>query len=657
MKKIVFLMLISFLIVSCRKDKNEPEQNKYSISGIVQKGPFIQGSEVRIQEFNDDLTANGSSYFTETNDDFGSFELKNEISEGYIDIATTGFYFNEIEGKLSNSLIKLKGLSYLNENKILNINILTTLAYDRIKYLISNDNLSFDVASVKAQKEVLKMFYIEIPDNQMLSFEELDLSKSGLNNSILLAISSILQFNNSEAELSELVKKMSDDIKEDGTLDSELFKTKIRESSMGLDIPSIIGNLIKRYSDLGLPTIIPNFEDYVDTDGDGVINMNETADPVFSPPSGVYTHDTIIIISVATEGASIYYTVDGSEPDTTSGLYADPIQISGDGAQLTLKAIAKHPNLDISQVVTANYSIEYPVIMPFFNIQEGTYSHDLEITLHTTQNNSTIYYTTDNSIPDMHSTRYENPIHLERDSSFLTITAIAYKDGYRSQVVSNHYLINYEPAPSPVFSKLANTYNSDILVTLSAQGGTIYYTTDGSHPTLNSPVYSSPFTIENDGTRLLIRAIAKSEHTKISYVSACYYSIDYSYDPDDYNTELTISDYQNSIVGTWIGNEKTPWINPINIEVTFRSDGTYTSKSLVPGYVAFYYGDDNEVNPYSIFDINADGSATGTLARFDGSCIGSLKYIKFSDDLNVLKFDFYHLNQNGQLRYELTRVR
>src|SRR4051812_32243331 len=54
------------------------------------------------------------------------------------------------------------------------------------------------------------------------------------------------------------------------------------------------------------------------------------------------------------------------------------------------------------------------------------------------------------------------------------------------------------PAPAPNFTPPGGTYNGpQLMVTMSdsLQGATIYFTTDGSTPTLNSPVYQGPIAI------------------------------------------------------------------------------------------------------------------------------------------------------------------
>jgi hypothetical protein len=81
------------------------------------------------------------------------------------------------------------------------------------------------------------------------------------------------------------------------------------------------------------------------------------------------------------------------------------------------------------------------------------------------------------------------------------------------------------PAPTPNFSPPAGTYNGPqqvITITDGLQGATIYFTTDGSMPTLASPVYGGPFAI-NRSTR--VEAIAISNGYQTSGVAVADYTL------------------------------------------------------------------------------------------------------------------------------------
>jgi hypothetical protein len=75
--------------------------------------------------------------------------------------------------------------------------------------------------------------------------------------------------------------------------------------------------------------------------------------PTFSPPAGSYT--TALSVSIATTpGASIYFTLDGTTPTTSSSLYSAPLSIS---STTTVKAIAAESGYTASSVTTAVYNI------------------------------------------------------------------------------------------------------------------------------------------------------------------------------------------------------------------------------------------------------------------------------------------------------------
>lgn len=61
-------------------EDEKPDIPEYSINGSVQKGQFIQGSVVTIQELNERLQPTGKSYQTQILDDMGSFELTSDIA-------------------------------------------------------------------------------------------------------------------------------------------------------------------------------------------------------------------------------------------------------------------------------------------------------------------------------------------------------------------------------------------------------------------------------------------------------------------------------------------------------------------------------------------------------------------------------------------------
>lgn len=98
--------------------------------------------------------------------------------------------------------------------------------------------------------------------------------------------------------------------------------------------------------------------DWLSNGADQYVEANtieKVEDPVFSVPAGVYYEAQSVAISSATPDASIYYTIDGSVPTTSSLLYEQPVLVS---ESLTLKAIAVKDGFSSSVVVSAAYDIK-----------------------------------------------------------------------------------------------------------------------------------------------------------------------------------------------------------------------------------------------------------------------------------------------------------
>ncbi len=76
--------------------------------------------------------------------------------------------------------------------------------------------------------------------------------------------------------------------------------------------------------------------------------------PTFSPAPGTYTASQSVSLSDITSGATIYYTIDGSTPTTSSAKFGAPILVS---TTTTIKAIAAASGYNNSAVTSGTYTI------------------------------------------------------------------------------------------------------------------------------------------------------------------------------------------------------------------------------------------------------------------------------------------------------------
>lgn len=82
--------------------------------------------------------------------------------------------------------------------------------------------------------------------------------------------------------------------------------------------------------------------------------IEQLAKPTFTPDGGTFTSAQSVTISAA-EGATIYYTTNGSDPTTSSTKYASAITVS---KTTTIKAIAVKDGYANSDIATATYTIK-----------------------------------------------------------------------------------------------------------------------------------------------------------------------------------------------------------------------------------------------------------------------------------------------------------
>ncbi|WP_400259679.1 chitobiase/beta-hexosaminidase C-terminal domain-containing protein [Candidatus Methanomassiliicoccus intestinalis] len=88
------------------------------------------------------------------------------------------------------------------------------------------------------------------------------------------------------------------------------------------------------------------------------VQQNQVATPVFTPSSGTYDGKQNVAITCATDGATIYYTIDGIEPTIDSTIYTDVITIE---KNTIIKAIAVKDGMTSSAIATASYIINYQI--------------------------------------------------------------------------------------------------------------------------------------------------------------------------------------------------------------------------------------------------------------------------------------------------------
>src|SRR6202008_3432468 len=99
-------------------------------------------------------------------------------------------------------------------------------------------------------------------------------------------------------------------------------------------------------------------------------------------PSGTYTN-TVLTISDATPGATIYYTLNGTTPTTSSAVYKNPLTLN-DSKIYKVEAMAAATGYANSAIATAQYVIQPYEARPKFSPPGGAYTTPQMVTLSAT---------------------------------------------------------------------------------------------------------------------------------------------------------------------------------------------------------------------------------------------------------------------------------
>jgi len=140
--------------------------------------------------------------------------------------------------------------------------------------------------------------------------------------------------------------------------------------------------------------------------------------PTALPAGGVYNETKNVSLS-AEANATIYYTIDSTDPTTSSTVYTSPISIS---ATVTLRAIAVDAAGNVSTIMVEVYTIDTtPPAAPVASPAGGSYTSAQSISL-SAESGAAIRYTLDGSTPTVASALYSSVIAI---SSSKTLKAIA----------------------------------------------------------------------------------------------------------------------------------------------------------------------------------------------------------------------------------------
>lgn len=273
-KKIFYLSTVFVLALSSCSDNNEREDSftpkVFNVMGKVEKGPMIRGSHVDMRTLDEYMTPTGSFYSATIDNNLGDFNYGAlKINSPYAQLTADGYFFNEIDGELSEGTIKLDAIVDLKDNSTINVNVLTHLKSKRIHHLITTKGMTFKEANAQAQKELLTQFGLQQYASKDAS--QFSLTSGDDASGALIAISSLVLTDRSDAEIVEYLSILSNEFGKEGAFSQET-KKRIQSGKNYLNarLDRISENIKSRYKELGLEVKVKDLAYYFDWDNDGI---------------------------------------------------------------------------------------------------------------------------------------------------------------------------------------------------------------------------------------------------------------------------------------------------------------------------------------------------------------------------------------------------
>ena len=263
--RFLILTAIMALVTACGGGVTEANSESYSVeSGLAQKGPLVQGSQVTINELSTNkFQPSGNSFTFDVSSNLGKFNPSGiKFNSPYLSTTAIGYYFNEITGQASTDVVFLRGLSDLSAgaDTAINVNVLSGFSKNRILNLATGANLinpatslaytsnqaplPFQRARAQAQAENLKAFYIYNGTNilsgasangvtQPANFTAMDLSRNRTADQILAAISAVVMTAGQNGNgVNTLLSQIEADFADDGILNNSPKYTQSVQSRL-----------------------------------------------------------------------------------------------------------------------------------------------------------------------------------------------------------------------------------------------------------------------------------------------------------------------------------------------------------------------------------------------------------------------------------------
>lgn len=302
--------------------------------------------------------------------------------------------------------------------------------------------------------------------------------------------------------------------------------------------------------------------------GAGVWTFAFTIDPpTVSVPAGTYRETFEVVVASRTADANFHYTLDGTAPTTASPSVPPggtiPVTSNARGSDALLTVLPFKAGYAVAPAVTWTYVLQ--VANPVVSVPGGSFINDTNVNVTVAgTTNVTVRFTNDGSAPTAASPVWSDGAYGNDGP----LAVRGFRDGFNpSELVQHSFTFTVDvPVITPGSSSAINTVTVDAQT--ATAGATLRFTTDGSAPTVASPIWPGPSAIT---TNAAVRVAGFKADYRDSSVAAADYTIQVDaplmnpnggYFPDGSKVTLSVTRPDGAIHYTVTGVDPTE-IDPL----------------------------------------------------------------------------------------------
>ena len=226
-----------------------------TISGYAQNGPYADSSVVKLTMLDESTLEPTEQVFTGmVNGGFGGYSVKAEsLKSNIAQISVSGKYLEAKSGRLSEKELTLYALTDLNAHDSVNVNLFTTLEYERVRELVKNKKLSFADAKKQARNELLDAFHVAAKDESgnNVNFDDPEMwniygirdIENRDEDKVLMGLTAVFS-SFSTNYLEAFIKNFAGDFAKDGKWDGDSTRMKVANAAYNLNMSVLSGDMI-----------------------------------------------------------------------------------------------------------------------------------------------------------------------------------------------------------------------------------------------------------------------------------------------------------------------------------------------------------------------------------------------------------------------------